>query len=55
MIMLVLFSNLVGVLLWEWKQCRKVTHSVIGLALIILMAAVLFLTYGNHIGELAAQ
>jgi L-rhamnose-H+ transport protein len=55
MIMLVLFSNLLGVLLREWRACRRVTHSVIGLALIILIGAVLLLTYGNRIGELASK
>jgi L-rhamnose-H+ transport protein len=55
MILLVLFSNLMGVLLYEWKQCRRATHSVIGLALIVLMMAVLALTYGNHIGEIAGK
>ena len=36
MIMLVLFSNLMGVLLREWRQCRRLTHTTIGLALVIL-------------------
>ena len=51
MIMLVLFSNLMGVLLLEWRGCRRATHYVIGIALIVLIAAVLLLTYGNRIGE----
>jgi L-rhamnose-H+ transport protein len=55
MIMLVLFSNLMGVLLREWRQCRRLTHTTIGIALVILVAAVLSLTYGNHVGELAAK
>jgi len=55
MIMLVLFSNLMGVLLYEWKPCRRATHVVIGVALLILIGAVLLLTYGNRIGELATK
>ncbi|HEU6447000.1 MAG TPA: L-rhamnose/proton symporter RhaT [Verrucomicrobiae bacterium] len=55
MIMLVLFSNLMGVLLREWRGCRRVTHLAIGFALIILIAAVLLLTWGNHIGEVATK
>ncbi len=55
MIMLVLFSNLMGVLLQEWHRCRRITHVVIGLALVVLVAAVLLLTYGNHVGELAVK
>ena len=55
MTMLVLFSNLLGVLLHEWRACRRITHAVIGLALVILIIAVLLLTYGNHIGDLATK
>ena len=55
MIMLVLFSNLMGVLLLEWRQCRRLTHTTIGFALVVLVAAVLLLTYGNHIGEIASK
>ncbi len=51
MIMLVLFSNLVGVALREWRACRRVTHGTIGLALAILVGAVLLLTYGNYEAE----
>jgi L-rhamnose-H+ transport protein len=51
MIMLVLFSNLVGLALREWRACRRVTHGTIGLALAILVSAVLLLTYGNYQGE----
>jgi L-rhamnose-H+ transport protein len=55
MIMLVLFSNLLGVMLWEWRQCRLATHVTIGFALVVLTAAVLLLTYGNHIGEISIK
>jgi L-rhamnose-H+ transport protein len=51
MIMLVLFSNLLGVVLREWRQCRRLTHATVGIALVVLVAAVVLLTYGNHIGE----
>lgn len=50
MIMLVLFSNLVGVALREWRECRRVTHRTITLAMLVLVGAVLLLTYGNYIG-----
>jgi L-rhamnose-H+ transport protein len=30
MIMLVLSSNLTGVLLREWKECHRLTHTTIG-------------------------
>ena len=55
MIMLVLFSNLVGMVLREWRTCRRLTHTVIGIALIVLVGAVLLLTYGNYLGDLATQ
>ena len=50
MIMLVLISNLVGIVLREWRQCRRLTLQTISLAFIVLVAAVLFLTYGNYLG-----
>ena len=50
MIMLVLISNLVGILLREWRQCRRLTHRTIGIALLVLIGAVLLLTYGNYLG-----
>lgn len=55
MIMLVLFSNLVGVALREWRACRRLTHTTIAGALAILVGAVLLLSYGNYQGEQAAQ
>jgi len=55
MIMLVLFSNLVGVALREWRTCRRLTHTTIALAVLVLTAAVLLLTYGNYLGDLATK
>lgn len=55
MIMLVLFSNVVGVAFREWRACRRVTHSTIALALVVLTGAVLLLTYGNYLGDQAAK
>lgn len=52
MIMLVLFSNLMGVALREWVQCRRLTHRTITIALLVLVGAVLALTYGNYLGDL---
>jgi L-rhamnose-H+ transport protein len=53
MIMLVLISNVVGILLREWRQCRTMTRRTIGVALVVLIVAVLLLTYGNRVGELS--
>jgi L-rhamnose-H+ transport protein len=55
MIMLVLFSTLMGVVLREWVQCRRLTHRTIAIALFILVAAVLALTYGNYLGDLPTK
>jgi L-rhamnose-H+ transport protein len=54
MIMLVLISNLVGILLREWRESRTLTHRMIGAALAVLIVAVLLLTYGNYVGEALA-
>jgi len=53
MIMLVLFSNVVGVVLQEWRACRRLTHRTIAASLLVLVGAVLLLTYGNYLGDLA--
>ena len=54
MIMLVLFSNLIAIVLREWKGCRRTTQSTIGLALAVLVVAILLLTYGNYLGGVPA-
>ncbi len=55
MIMLILFSIVVGFLLNEWQGARRFTRIVVGLAFGVLACAVLFLTYGNRMGELAGH
>jgi len=52
MILLVLFSAIVGLLMKEWKMCSNKTMQLLALALAILIAAVLVLTYGNYLGGL---
>jgi len=52
MIMLVLFSTLMGVALREWIRCRRLTHGTLAVAVFILVGAVLALTYGNYLGDL---
>jgi L-rhamnose-H+ transport protein len=44
-----------GIVFREWKGCRPRTHWALRIALCVLVAAVLLLTYGNHLGELAAK
>lgn len=51
MIMLVLISNLTGVLFKEWKGCSSRTRTAISFALLVLIAAVVLLTYGNYLGD----
>lgn len=50
MVLLIFFSNLTGILMKEWKQCRSGTRYAIGVALFLLVAAVLVIGYGNYIG-----
>jgi len=52
MIMLVLFSSVAGLLMKEWVKCRQKTIATLVLALVILVIAVLALTYGNYLGDL---
>lgn len=54
MIMLVLFSSLAGFIWREWAGCKPRTWTMLGLALVVLIAAVLTLSYGNYLGEAAA-
>ena len=51
MIMLVLFSAVVGLLMKEWKNSSALTMRLLILALLVLITAVLLLTYGNYLGE----
>jgi L-rhamnose-H+ transport protein len=51
--MLVLISNVVGIVLKEWLACRPRTHWVLRIALTVLVGAVVLLTFGNHVGEAA--
>ena len=51
MIMLVLCSNLLAILFREWKGCRRRTQGIVALALLVLVAAIITMTYGNYLGE----
>lgn len=51
MIMLVLLSSLVGLVLKEWKTSSSKTKGILVIALIVLLVAILLLTYGNKLGE----
>jgi L-rhamnose-H+ transport protein len=51
MIMLVLFSSVAGLVMKEWKQCSSKTLRWLGAALLVLVIAILLLTYGNYLGE----
>jgi L-rhamnose-H+ transport protein len=55
MIMLIAFSIVVGVVLHEWRGARRVTKLMVGVAFLVLVAAVLSLTYGNRLAEIAAS
>lgn len=50
MIMLVLFSGIVGLVLKEWLNVKRRTKWTLALAMTVLIFAVLSLTYGNYSG-----
>jgi len=50
MIMLVLFSSVAGLVMKEWKNCSAATIRLLLLALLVLITAVILLTYGNYLG-----
>ncbi|MCO5236352.1 MAG: rhamnose:proton symporter [Chitinophagaceae bacterium] len=50
MIMLVMISTVIGIILKEWKGVKRHTTRMLALALIVLVAAVLTITYGNYLG-----
>ncbi len=52
MIMLILFSIVVGVVLREWRGARMTTKTAVGFAFVVLVGAVLMLTWGNHLAEI---
>jgi L-rhamnose-H+ transport protein len=51
MILLVLISNAAGFLFKEWKGCGSKTRWALGLALSVLVLAVLALAKGNYLGN----
>ncbi len=50
MILLVLLSAVTGLLLKEWKSSSNKTIRLLAVAIVILITAVLLLTYGNKLG-----
>ncbi|AHF18082.1 L-rhamnose/proton symporter RhaT [Niabella soli] len=50
MILLVFFSSLVGLVLKEWKGTTGSTKGMLAAALLVLLLAVIVLTYGNYLG-----
>jgi len=51
MILLVLLSSVTGLIMKEWKNCSNKTMRLLMAALVVLVVAVLLLTYGNYLGE----
>lgn len=49
MIMLVLFSTIAGVAMKEWAGCKQRTVRMLVFAILILLAAILSLTWGNYL------
>lgn len=55
MIMLILFSIVVGAVLHEWRGSRNRTKLTVGCAFLVLVAAVGALTYGNRLAEISKK
>jgi len=51
MIMLVLFSTIVGLIFKEWLKCRVRTYVAVGLAFFVLLGSILLIANGNKIAE----
>lgn len=51
MIMLILFSTLVAIVRREWSDCSPGTKRFISIAIGILVLAVMFIGYGNHLNQ----
>ena len=49
MILLVLLSSVTGLIMKEWKNCSAKTMRLLMTALVVLVVAVLLLTYGNYL------
>lgn len=54
MIMLILFSTLVGIARKEWSGCSPVTRRFVTIAISILVLAVIIIGYGNHLNQIPA-
>lgn len=50
MIMLVLLSAVAGLIMKEWKGCSPLTKKLLAVSLLVLISAVLILSYGTYIG-----
>lgn len=55
MIMLVLFSSLAGLVMKEWTKCQSRTKLILLVAFLVLVTAVLIITYGNYLGDLSTS
>jgi len=51
MIMLVLLSAVTGLIMKEWKNCSRKTIQLLTGALVVLVTAILMLTFGNYLGS----
>ena len=53
MILLVMFSNLLGLAFREWKESSGLTRFIVAMGIAVLCCAVIMLTYGNRLGEIS--
>ncbi len=54
MSMLIFFSYVIGVMMKEWKGVDKKTYTSLIIALLVLVASFVIMTWGSYVGELAS-
>ena len=54
MSMLIFFSYIIGVIMKEWKGVNQKTKLVLIIALLVLVASFIVMTYGSYVGEVTS-
>lgn len=52
MSMLIFFSYIIGVIMKEWKSVNRKTYITLIIALLVLVASFILMSYGSYVGEL---
>lgn len=55
MSLLIFFSNLLGLIMREWKNCRPITKTWINVGLVVIVISVLTIAWGNRKAEVSKK